>query len=113
MSKYDPLWRYFENRDEAEIVLLFDDIRGILGFPLDHSFLNFKKELEAFHYRVKKNQLERKVGGIRKDRRRLARQARQDRAFQFSEAAVLYAGADFVDHIDHEMFVMDRRQSGA
>lgn len=60
MSKYDPLWRYVENRDEAKTVLSFDDIRGILGFPLDHSFLNFKKELEAFHYRVKKISLKEK-----------------------------------------------------
>ena len=54
MSKYDKLWRYFQNKNEANIDLSFDTIQEILGFEIDHSFLNYKKELEVYFYRVKK-----------------------------------------------------------
>lgn len=50
MSKYDPLWEYV--RRNAPPVLTFDEVRQICGFPIDHSFLNFKKELEAYGHRV-------------------------------------------------------------
>jgi hypothetical protein len=45
MSKYDPLWRFIQKNNQANIVLSFDDIKNILGFKIDHSFLNYKKEL--------------------------------------------------------------------
>jgi hypothetical protein len=54
MSKYDPLWQYFQGRSEGEIILSFDDIKAILGFSIDHSFLNYKRELESYGYQVKK-----------------------------------------------------------
>jgi hypothetical protein len=54
MSKYDPLWQYFQNKSNVNIDLSFDVIQDILGFSIDHSFLNYKKELEAYGYRVKK-----------------------------------------------------------
>ena len=60
MSKYDSLWRYFDNKVENEIDLSFGDIKKILGFEIDHSFLNFKKELEKYNYRVKKIHLKEK-----------------------------------------------------
>jgi len=45
MSKYDSLWNYIkENGCER---LTFAEIEAILGFPLDHSFLTYKKELTA------------------------------------------------------------------
>ena len=44
MSKYDPLWQYFSNTQNALVDLSFDDIKQILGFSIDHSFLNYKKE---------------------------------------------------------------------
>jgi hypothetical protein len=52
MSKYDPLWRFVQSRGELEVVLTFGDIEKILGFPIDHSFLTFKKEIRAFGYEV-------------------------------------------------------------
>lgn len=52
MSKYDALWEYVKNN--AALELTFDDVRQICGFPIDHSFLNCKKELEAYGYRVEK-----------------------------------------------------------
>ena len=45
MSKYDKLWEYVEEQEGDELVLTFDEIGAIAGVPLDHSFLNYKKEL--------------------------------------------------------------------
>ena len=54
MSKYYPLWQIFKNRDEENIDISFDEIQAILGFVIDHSFLNYKKELKEYGYEVKK-----------------------------------------------------------
>lgn len=54
MSKYQPLWQYMSTREEEVVELSFEDIKKILGFPIDHSFLNYKKELLAYGYRVRK-----------------------------------------------------------
>lgn len=60
MSKYNSLWEYFKGKDEMTIDLSFDEIQDVLGFSIDHSFLNYKKELEAFGYQVKKIYLKEK-----------------------------------------------------
>jgi hypothetical protein len=60
MSKYDPLWQHIHEQDEAVVELSFDAIRNILGFAIDHSFLNYKKELESYGYRVRKIYLKEK-----------------------------------------------------
>jgi len=60
MSKYDPLWHFVQSHDTAEFLLSFEDIEKILGFPIDHSFLNFKKELRAFGYEVESISLKNK-----------------------------------------------------
>ena len=52
MSKYAPLWEYIIINSPSE--LSFDEVRRICGFPIDHSFLNCKKELEAYGYQVGK-----------------------------------------------------------
>ena len=52
MSKYDPLWEYVKTN--APVELSFDEMHRICGFPIDHSFLNCKKELEAYVYQVGK-----------------------------------------------------------
>lgn len=54
MSKYNPLWRYLQTRAEDRVELSFDEIKNILGFPIDHSFLNYKKELLEYGYQVQK-----------------------------------------------------------
>lgn len=54
MSKYEPLWQHFRGLDKPMVELSFDKIQDILGFPIDHSFLNYKKELERYGYRVGK-----------------------------------------------------------
>jgi len=45
MSKYEPLWKWVNNKNQERIILSFEDIENILGFSIDHSFLNCKKEL--------------------------------------------------------------------
>jgi hypothetical protein len=54
MSKYDQLWEYITHQKKAEIILSFADIERILGFRIDHSFLNYKKELNDYGYKVDK-----------------------------------------------------------
>lgn len=54
MSKYDALWDYVQKRGELKIRLSFDEIHQIAGVALDHSFLNYKKELLAYGYQVGK-----------------------------------------------------------
>ena len=54
MSKYNLLWQYIQKSNQNSIVLTFDEIKNILGFKIDHSFLNYKKELKDFGYQVDK-----------------------------------------------------------
>lgn len=54
MSKYDPLWEYIHKSGVRKCSLSFEEIGQIAGVPLDHSFLNSKKELLAYGYRVGK-----------------------------------------------------------
>lgn len=54
MSKYDALWQYIEKNGEPSFKLSFDDIKNIAGIAIDHSFLNYKKELLQYGYEVKK-----------------------------------------------------------
>ena len=54
MSKYNALWNYIAARSEPAFKLSFDEIREIAGLEIDHSFLNYKKELLAFGYQVGK-----------------------------------------------------------
>jgi len=71
MSKYNPLWQYFQNRNEGTINISFDEIQDILEFAIDHSFLNYKKELELYGYRVKKIYLKEKRIAFEKKSRKL------------------------------------------
>lgn len=54
MSKYAQLWIYVKNRSDNSFTLGFDEIGRIVGVPLDHSFLNSKKELTEYGYKVGK-----------------------------------------------------------
>ena len=54
MSKYDKLWGYVETQEGDELTLTFDEIGAIAGVPLDHSFLNYKKELLPHGWEVAK-----------------------------------------------------------
>lgn len=54
MSKYDSLWEYVKEKDEASFKLTFEEIQNIAGIPIDHSFLKYKKELVEYGYEVGK-----------------------------------------------------------
>lgn len=54
MSKYEPLWKAIGQRTEDGFTLTFAEIEAVLGFSIDHGFLNFKKELPAHGYEVGK-----------------------------------------------------------
>lgn len=54
MSKYDKLWGYVETQEGDELTLTFAEIGAIAGVPLDHSFLNYKKELLPHGWEVAK-----------------------------------------------------------
>ena len=54
MSKYEPLWNWIRENGTDSFKLTFDEIEKIAGFPIDHSFLNYKKELLNYGYKVGK-----------------------------------------------------------
>lgn len=61
MSKYDPLWKYIKNTNKEKIMLNFSEVKNILSFDIDHSFLNYKKELESYGFKVGKISLKEKT----------------------------------------------------
>lgn len=60
MSKYEPLWSYVKAQ-EKDFVLTYEQIKNILGFPIDHSFLTFKKELNDYGWQVGKISMKNKT----------------------------------------------------
>lgn len=60
MSKYDPVWQYLKTNESDLIVLSFEEINNILGFKIDHSFLNYKKEAMTYGYKIGKISLKEK-----------------------------------------------------
>lgn len=54
MSKYEPLWNYIKNNKKDSYELTYNEIKNILGFDIEHSFLTYKKELLSYGYEVKK-----------------------------------------------------------
>ena len=59
MSKYQKLWEYVSENAPSE--LTFEEVQEICGYPIDHSFLNYKKELGAYGYRVGKISMKRRT----------------------------------------------------
>lgn len=54
MSKYTPLWKWIEENGTDCFKLTYAEIERILDFPIDHSFLTYKKELLKYGYKVGK-----------------------------------------------------------
>ena len=54
MSKYDPLWEHIRDSGLTNASLSFSEIAEILGFEIDHSFLNYKKELLDYGFEIMK-----------------------------------------------------------
>lgn len=54
MSKYNVLWEYIQKSGSPSIKLSFAEIHDVAGIEIDHSFLNYKKELIQYGYLVGK-----------------------------------------------------------
>ncbi len=61
MSKYELLWKYLKANKKDSYKLTFAEIKDILGFEIDHSFLTYKKEAKEYGYEVKKISLKEKL----------------------------------------------------
>ena len=61
MSKYNLLWKHIKNNGGQSLKLTFEEIKNIAGIEIDHSFLNYKKELLEYGYEVKKISLKAKT----------------------------------------------------
>ena len=61
MSKYDSLWEYVQKKGSQSFKLTCEEIQDIVGIPLDHSFLNYKKELTEYGYQVGKISMKEKT----------------------------------------------------
>ncbi len=61
MSKYEPLWKHLQSDGRDTFKMSFEEIKAVLGFDIDHSFLNAKKEAPQFGYTVGKISLKEKT----------------------------------------------------
>lgn len=61
MSKYEPLWNYLIKGKKENYKLTYEEIKNILGFDIDHSFLTYKKELKEYGYEVGKISIKEKT----------------------------------------------------
>ena len=61
MSKYDPLWNYLKKNIKDNYKLSYEEIKNILGFDIDHSFLTYKKETKEYGYEVHKISMKEKT----------------------------------------------------
>lgn len=61
MSKYEQLWEYIKANNQEAYTLSFENIKDILGFEIDHSFLTYKKELASYGYEATKISMKNKT----------------------------------------------------
>lgn len=61
MGKYEPLWKYLKDKNQDNYELSYEDIKRILGFDIDHSFLTYKKEAKEYGYEVGKISMKEKT----------------------------------------------------
>lgn len=61
MSKYEPLWNYIKDNKKDSYKLTYEELESILGFPIEHSFLTYKKELISYEYEVVKISMKEKI----------------------------------------------------
>ncbi len=61
LSKYNSLWEYVQNTGSQSFKLTFEEIQNIVGMPIDHSFLIYKKELAEYGYEVEKISMKKQI----------------------------------------------------
>lgn len=66
MSKYNTLWEYVHKKDCPSFILTFEEIQEIVGIPIDHSFLRYKKELKEYGWQVEKISMKEQTVSFRK-----------------------------------------------
>ena len=66
MSKYDHLWKWIEENGTDSFRLTYAEIEEIAGFPIDHSFLRYKKELLEYGFCVEKISMKEKTVTFRR-----------------------------------------------
>ncbi len=66
MSKYEPLWNHVKENKKENYKLTYEEIKFILGFEIDHSFLTYKKELKEYGYEVSKISMKEKTVSFNK-----------------------------------------------
>lgn len=66
MSKYDPLWNWIKEKGTDSFQLTYEEIEKITDFPLDHSFLMYKKELLEYGFEVDKISMKKKTVTFKK-----------------------------------------------
>ncbi len=67
MSKYEPLWKWIKENGTDSLKLTFGEIEKIAGLPIDHSFLNYKKELLDYGFKVGKISLKEQAVAFSKE----------------------------------------------
>lgn len=61
MGKYNALCEYLQKSNKENLTLSFEEVKDILNFNIDHSFLNYKIELKDYGYEVGKISLKEKT----------------------------------------------------
>lgn len=61
MSKFEPLWKYLKENNKESYKLSYEEIKNILGFDINHSFLTYKKETKKYGYEVSKISIKEKT----------------------------------------------------
>lgn len=54
VSRYEALWEHVRTCGQPSLRMTFEEIQAVVGMPLNHAFLQDKKELLAYGYRVGK-----------------------------------------------------------
>ena len=58
---FEPLWNYLKKNSKDNYKLSYEEIKNILGFDIDHSFLTYKKEAKEYGYEVGKISMKEKT----------------------------------------------------
>ena len=66
MSKFSPLWQHIKDNHDQDFQLSFGQIQKIVGLPIDHSLLTYKKELLDYGFKVRKISLKNKTVDFKK-----------------------------------------------
>ncbi len=61
MSKYNPLWNRVGKSKEVSLHLSFEETEEALGFLIDHSTLQHKKEVAEYGWSVQKISMKHKT----------------------------------------------------